>query len=79
MNFFLNLADVDFDNGFISVTKSYTKRDRRVKGTKSGYWRSVPISSELELILKELKLVSNGNQFILPRIREWGLGLQASS
>lgn len=67
---------LDFNNGVIVVTRSYNKRKREFKCTKGGYFRTVPMSPELKAILLELKSKSN-SEFILPRIREWGMGLQA--
>lgn len=69
--------DVDFDNKIINLTKSFNKRSGQTKCTKGGYWRHIPISSELETLLKELKLKSSGNPHVLPRIRDWNKGYQA--
>lgn len=69
--------DVDFDNQLINLTKSFNKRAGKTKCTKGGYWRQIPISSELETLLKELKLKSNGSPYVLPRIRDWVKGYQA--
>ena len=70
--------DVDFDGRTIHVTKAYSSRGKVVKSTKSGYWRDVPISSELESVLKELKLMTGNSQYVLPRLREWERGMQAT-
>jgi integrase len=72
-------TDVDWANRAIHVTKSYNSRQKAVKSTKSGYWRDVPISSELELILKELKLRMGSQPQVLPRPREWQMGMQAQA
>lgn len=69
--------DVDLENKVIILSKSYNKRTKTTKCTKAGYWRHIPISSELETLLKELKLKSNGSPFVLPRIRDWNKGYQA--
>ncbi len=37
------------------------------------------MSDELAELFKELKAKSNGSEYVLPRIREWGMGLQAAS
>ncbi len=69
--------DVDLENKVIVLSKSYNKRTKTTKCTKAGYWRHIPVSSELENLLKELKLKSNGSPFVLPRIRDWNKGYQA--
>ncbi len=69
--------DVDLDNKIINLTKSFNKRTGQTKCTKGGYWRHIPISSELGTLLKELKLKSSGNPHVLPRIRDWNKGYQA--
>lgn len=66
--------DIDMENKIIVLSKSYNKRTKTTKCTKAGYWRHIPISSELEALLKELKLKSNGNAFVLPRLE---IGIKA--
>jgi integrase len=73
----LEWKDVDSANKLISVTKSYNCRLKIIKSTKSGDWRSVPISTELETLLGELKGVTGNETHVLPRITEWKRGGQA--
>lgn len=75
--FALTWDDVDLENNTLTVSKSYNKRMRETKSTKSGYWRQIPISPDLAQLLRDLKLTSDGRKFVLPRIRTWGEGLQA--
>ncbi len=60
-----------------NINKSYNKKTRSIGPTKSRCWREIPISSDLELLLKELKLKSDGNKFVLPRLGYWKTGAQA--
>lgn len=71
-------SDVDWDNNAITVSKSYNSRLKCVKSTKAGYWRTVPISSELKALLLELKAHAGDRPTVLPRMRQWTLGYQAS-
>jgi integrase len=73
----LEWSDVDLENKVLSVNKSYNPRRKVVKSTKAGYWRHVPISDELEALLKELKATSGSRPEVLPRFWEWTKGLQA--
>lgn len=73
----LTWEDVDFENRLISLTKSYNTRTRSTKSTKSGSWRTIPISTELEILLKELKLASKNRNHVLPRLGGWEKGMQA--
>lgn len=75
--FALRFDDVDFDNKIISLTRSYNTRTRSFKSTKSGCWRTIPISTELEILLKELKLSAGNRECILPRLPGWEKGYQA--
>ncbi len=70
-------SDVDFENREVAVTKSYNTRMRSVKSTKAGYWRTVQISDELLLLLKELKVTSGDRKELLPRAERWYHGDQA--
>jgi integrase len=70
----LTWNDIDFEYMRIAVSKSYNSRMKVIKSTKSGDWREVPISSQLEKLLKELKLMSANEQYVLPRITKWRRG-----
>lgn len=72
--FALKWSDIDLEKGLITVQRSYNKRTKEFKSTKAGYWRTVPISRELEILLRNLEL---NDEFLLPRIKTWELGLQA--
>lgn len=69
----LEWNDVDFENRLITVSKSYNKRLDLVKSTKAGYWRKVPINTDLESLLIELRTKSNDTN-VLPRINQWRRG-----
>lgn len=74
--FALEWTDVDFSNGLIMASKSYNKRKNIIKSTKAGYYRTIPMNDSLKDLLLELKSTSKGNR-VFPKIREWGMGLQA--
>lgn len=70
-------SDINWENKSISVNKSFNCRMKRINSTKAGYWRSVPISAELLLLLKELKTQSGNRSNVLPRLEAWTRGYQA--
>jgi len=70
-------SDIDWDNHVLSVTKSYNGRMKRVKSTKSGCWRTVPVSDELTALLRELKASAGERPEVLPRVSGWAGGDQA--
>lgn len=70
-------SDVDFDGRRITVSKSFDTRGKRVKSTKAGSWRMVPISDELFTVLSELKADAGDRVHVLPRFWEWNKGEQA--
>ena len=73
----LKWKKVDFDAQLIYVQDAWTNK-RGFGPTKARYWRTVPIGgSELEKLLKELKLVTGKTEFVLPRKQEWTDGRQA--
>lgn len=72
----LEWSDVDFENSLIRVSKSYNSRLKIVKSTKAGYWRNIPISSQLRELLIELQSKSE-TEYVLPRLGCWNQGLQA--
>lgn len=44
-------TDIDWENNTLTVSKSFNNRFDVIKSTKAGYWRTVPISSELRSLL----------------------------
>jgi integrase len=73
-------SDVNFEEGLISVTKSWSKRAQvkdsqrfpgGIKGTKTGAWRSIPINNELRSLLLELRQMTGKTPNVLPRIKAW--------
>jgi integrase len=70
-------SDVDLEKRRIIVSKSYNTRTRSVKSTKSGSWRTIPISNQLYEVLIELKATANEREHVLPRLTEWNKGEQA--
>jgi len=72
--FALQWSDVDWENKKVIVSKSYNGRLKVIKSTKAGYWREVPINTELELLLKDLRAKAIDAQFVLPRFQEWERG-----
>ncbi|MCB0309255.1 MAG: site-specific integrase [Bdellovibrionales bacterium] len=73
----LTWDDIDWENEALTVSKSYDTRGKRIKCTKSGEWRTVPISSELMTILKGLQLSRGGRKEVLPRLVGWNRGEQS--
>lgn len=70
-------TDVDWDNNAVTVSKSYDSRFNVIKSTKAGYWRTVPMSSELCALLSDIKLQAKDRAHVLPRHRMWQMGMQA--
>lgn len=72
----LKWEDINFEQCYITVQRSFNKRVNEFKSTKSGHWRTVPISKDLLAVIINLKKVST-NEFVLPRLIEWSRGEQA--
>lgn len=73
----LTWKDIDFERRIINVERSFNFKFGITKSTKSGYWRTVPISSDLLCLFEDLKAFSKGD-FVLPRLRQWRIGKQAN-
>jgi integrase len=82
----LKWSDINFQGRLITVQRSYNKKYRQEKGTKTEEWRSVSICEPLWEILQELKLqhdhdVERGScnhiGYVLPRPGTWQNGSQA--
>ncbi len=74
--FALRWADVDLDSQTLSVSRQWTSKNG-FGPTKTQRSRVVPISDDLALFLKELKLERGGEESVLPRFPEWESGEQA--
>jgi integrase len=73
----LEWRDVNWENKLLNVNKSYNCRKREFKSTKAGYWRQVPISTDLEGIFKDQQKETGQTQYVFSRMWEWDRGLQA--
>lgn len=73
----LTWQDLDFGNRLLNVNKSHNCRMKSIKSTKAGYWRQVPISEDLEAVLKEQQKETGDNEHVFPRYWQWEKGLQA--
>lgn len=67
---------VNLDKRQILVNESWSSKDG-YKSTKSGDDRIIEIPAPLLPTLRELKLQSAGNDFVLPRLNKWDKGEQA--
>lgn len=74
----LKWTDIDFDAKLILVTKQWTSKSGFCP-TKTRKNRIVPISTDLLVFLKELKLSQGQSEFVLPRSDEWENGAQAKA
>ena len=72
----LRWVDIDFDGRTIAVNKQWTNKTGFTP-TKTRKNRIVPLSDDLLLYLKELKLKEGQTEFVLPRLIEWENGEQA--
>lgn len=67
---------VSLDQRQIIIDRSWCSKGG-FKSTKSGDDRVIEIAPNLVPLLKELKLKSYGESFVLPHMREWEIGEQA--
>jgi integrase len=73
----LTWNDIDLEGRIISVSKQWTSK-AGFAPTKTKRSRVVPISEDLGVFLKELKLQGGSqSEFVLPRLPEWVGGMQA--
>ena len=75
--FALKWSSVDMEKRIIRVYQSYAWRRKKVKGTKSGYWRNVPISDRLYSLILELQELTGHIENVLPRVSGWEDGYAA--
>ncbi len=61
----LDWADVDLEHGVISITKSWDRKTKRIKSTKSKETRRVPIHQHLLPVLKAMHEESGGDGRVL--------------
>ena len=73
----LEKSDVDFENMLINVNKSHNCRLKIYKSTKAGYWRQIPISTDLEKILKEQFVQNPNSSYVFEKFSDWEKGGQA--
>ena len=69
----LKWSDIDLETRQISVVRSWNSKNG-YKSTKNQKTRIVPISDELLVFLKQLKLKRGQEEFALPQLQEWRRG-----
>ena len=74
----LRKANVLFDEGLIRISESWDWFLNEAKSTKAKYWRNSPICPEMRPIIENLMAADPESEFLLPRIREWRIGEQAT-
>ena len=72
----LQWTDIDFEGRTIQVSKQWTSKGG-FGPTKTQRIRVVPVSEDLLIFLKEMRLSKGPGEFVLPHIREWENGEQA--
>ena len=82
----LKWSDIDEEHGLIHIQRSYNKKYKECKSTKTGEWRDVSICEPLSEIINELKArrlhdenrgTLENPEFVLPRPGLWQSGEQA--
>ena len=68
---------INFHDKELYVHRAYNTKTRKTGPTKGTYWRTVPISEELDLLLKEIRLATGTEKHVLPRFKDWDRGGQA--
>lgn len=66
----LRKSKVDLEAGKILIDESYNFTTQEFKSTKSGDWRTIPMSDGFKSVVSELMETSN-SEFLLPRLKEW--------
>ncbi len=73
----LKFSDFDFENNILTIGRNLCKITKTVKAPKSGFARSLHVNDGLAKMIKELKLKSNGSEYILPREKQFMRGESA--
>lgn len=65
--------------GLLRIRKAWNTRFKQISSTKGGYWRTIPVSSELYwFLVHDLKIEKLGvAAHVFPRFWEWTKGEQA--
>lgn len=67
----LKVRDIDWDKSCIHLQNSIEAKTKKMKGTKTGEWRTVPLAPSLLDYLRELCQNKSPDDFVLPRIPDW--------
>jgi integrase len=70
----LRWTDIEPETNLIRVSRSYSVSRRSEKSTKAGYWRTVPVSTDLQEIINELRVLRGNEEFVFHRMGSWKAG-----
>lgn len=73
----LTWGDINFEQKNVHVNKSICQKTNKVKETKTGDQRIIPLNDDSLAILARLKDKTLGTEFVFPRIKDWEGGKQA--
>jgi len=75
----LSWEQIDLEKNIIMVDRSYDSNAKKSGPTKGRYWRTVPINSSFYKLIIDLKNGPKkaGNEYVLPRSKDWDNGDQA--
>ena len=65
--------------GFIRIRRNWNARSKKVGPTKAGYWRTIPVSSELYwFLIHDMQIETmKPDDYVLPHFTDWKSGYQA--
>ncbi len=64
----LEWSDVDLADEQISITKAWDFKNRKIKSTKTGETRSIPIEPHLLPLLERMREAADGKGLVVPRL-----------
>ena len=70
----LSWSDIDFENHFIHITKTWCSKSKMIKEPKDGDARIVPMSKNVYQFLLELKARRGNAETVLPQLKSWRHG-----
>lgn len=73
----LKWSDIDFEQRMLNITKSVCQKTKKIKDTKTGESRSLPLNDEAIKLLNRLKPRTFETGYVLPKLVEWEKGKQA--
>lgn len=70
----LKFSDIDYENGFVNITRAFCFASKTIGPPKNRLPRSIPLNPSTARRLRELQIAAGGQEYVMPKHKMWSHG-----